>query len=549
MGGRVACRSAVRGKGTGPAGAADANGGTGECGIRFIGGGSFRERRRSCRQRWRLSVWTPTRESFAAIWRQVRPYTMTSINRGFALYNAVHHVLDAGIPGDFVECGVWRGGSAMIIALALLERGVTNRRIMLFDTFEGMTDPVEDDRDLHGVPADRQLEEADDDSLMKARCDLDTVRANMLSTGYVRENIAYIKGDVTKTLPTDRIRKIALLRLDTDFYESTRAELDHLYPLVSPGGVIVVDDYGHWQGARKAVDEFLDEERAAGRAHFLAPLDYTGRLFVKPGGVASSSWTKPRGPRYDYVSPGLVDPGLLETFTHLQSVEPPANIWPYLRVGVPHVWRNDTRAKKKHIGVLSVDEGVVLYNAALPFRGKRALEIGCHLGFSTAHLAFAGVELDVIDPALGMPDHRDAVVHTLETSAPGSSYRLHAGFSPGIVETVFRANGGEPWDFAFIDGLHDGDAPANDAKAVEPLMAATAAVMFHDLACPDVYAGLSHFAEAGWNTRIYETMQIMGIAWRGDYTPPEHVPDPRASIADVEHLAGEIPKDTEFRFS
>lgn len=447
-------------------------------------------------------------DNFAGIWRKVRPHTKTGINRGFALYQAVHHVLDNDFKGDFVECGVGRGGSAMIVACALLERGANNRRIMLFDTFGGG--------------------------------DVDTVRSNMLSTGYVREHIAYMRGDVTETLPTDRIRKIALLHLDTGSYESTKAELDHLYPLVTPGGVIVIDDYVRSKGTRKAVDEFLDGERARGRAHFLTPLDSTGRLFVKPGGVAPKpAARRPEIERYDYVSPGLVDPGLLKTFTHLKTVEPPDNIWPYLRVGVPHIWRNDTRSKKKNIGVLSVDEGGLLYNAALPFKGKRGLEIGCHLGFSTAHLVSAGLNLDVIDPALGTPDHHDAVVYTLQHSAPDGNYHLHPGFSPEIVETVFQAGDGEPWHFAFIDGLHDGDAPLNDAKAVEPLMAGTAAVMFHDLACPDVHAGFRHFADAGWNTRIYETMQIMAIAWRGDYTPPEHIADPRASAADIEHLAVE----------
>ena len=475
-------------------------------------------------------------DEFEALWAKVQPFTMTSKNRGFALYCAVNHVLDAKIVGAFVECGVWRGGSSMLIALTLLARGVSNRTIWLFDTFEGMTDPNEADRDYAGTPATDLLAADTPDGLVTAACDLDTVRANMLSTGYPRKAIGYIKGDVTQTLPHDHIKKIGLLRLDTDFYDSTKAELDHLYPLVSPGAPVIIDDYGHWQGARKAVDEFLAGEQNAGRTHFLAPLDYTGRMFIKPLGPHAAPPTAADIVRRDYVSEGLEDPALVGKFTHLQRVDPRPVPWPYLRRDVPHIWRNDARSQKPKIGVLSVDEGAVLYNAAKPFKGKRGLEVGCHLGFSTAHLAAAGLDLDVIDPMLGDASHRGHVQDSLDRAVPGHGVRLHAGFSPGIVELVQAARPRSKWHFAFIDGLHDGTAPLDDARAVEPLMALDAAVMFHDLTCPDVAEGLRFYANAGWQTRIYDTMQVMGIAWRGSYTPPSHVPDTGTSTTDLDHL-------------
>lgn len=475
-------------------------------------------------------------EPFEEIWDKVKPFTMTSRNRGFALYEAINYVIDNGIPGPFVECGVWRGGSSMIIALTLLERNITNRRIMLFDTFSGMSAPTDYDLDPSGRSASEILASEPKDGLTHAICDVQTVRDNMALTGYPPQNIGYIKGDVCKTLPHKGINQISLLRLDTDFYESTEAELIHLYPQVNPGGIVIIDDYGHWQGARRAVDAFLDAEKAAGRRHFLTPLDYTGRLFVKPAEVVK----KPKSvdiERHDYVSPTLKNPGLLASFKHLQVTDPMPVKWPYLRRDVPHIWRSDRRAKTPNIGVLSLDEGAVLYNAALPFKGKRGLEIGCHLAFSTAHLAAAGLELDVIDPALGDTSHLAAVQDSLDTAVPTHKTALHAGFSPGIVSLVHSAKAETKWSFAFIDGLHDGLAPLNDARAVEPLMEDTAAVMFHDLTCPDVAEGLRYYADLGWNTRIYETMQVMGIAWRGDYIPPEHIPDTGASTQNMTHLA------------
>lgn len=472
---------------------------------------------------------------------------MTSKNRAFALFEAVNYILDNRIPGMFVECGVWRGGSAMVIAATLALRKVDNRRIFLYDTFDGMTEPSESDYDLHGNQAIDLLEAGGDDSLVKARCDIASVRANMISTGFPRERINYVQGDVRNTLKDRRPEPIALLRLDTDFEDSTSAELHYLYPTVSNGGVIIIDDYGHWHGAKKAVDIFLDRERNSGRNHFLVPLDYTGRLFVKPPGAQVQ--TKPImppvslhiptiGERYDYVAPGVQDPGLLPTFTHLSVTDPSRVGWPFLRKEVPHLWRTDSRSTKANIGVLSLDEAVLLHAAAIPFQGQRGLEIGCHLGFSTAHLVKAGLLLDVIDPMLGQNDHLQNVVATLERSTPDGTWYLHAGYSPMLVETVFKAGSDEPWSFAFIDGLHESGAPTADAKAVAPFMANTAAVMFHDLACPDVANGLRALAEAGWHTRVYETMQIMGIAWRGGYTPPNHIADPACITEGLQHLEG-----------
>jgi hypothetical protein len=255
-------------------------------------------------------------------------------------------------------------------------------------------------------------------------------------------------------------------------------------------------------------------------------VDFSG---VEP--IAKTLWP---GPRRDYVSPGLVDPGLKRFFPSLEEGDVAELQWPYLRKDAPHIWRRDARSRRNpFIGVLSLDEATLLHNNALPFRGRRGLEIGCHYAWSTAHLAAAGLDLDVIDPALGNEDQMADVRASL--SGVGAA-RLWAGFSPSVVPAV-RAVKPEPWSFAFIDGYHEGEAPANDARAVLPLMADDALVMFHDLVSPHVAAGLAVFAEAGWSVGLYNTMQVMGAAWRGSARPVAHVADKDMPGAGGGHLA------------
>jgi O-methyltransferase len=213
-----------------------------------------------------------------AVLEAVAPFTMTSPERILALRHAVRHVCRHGIAGDIVECGVWRGGSMMAAALTLLECG-ERRRLHLFDTFAGMTPPTGVDRDLSGVPA-ADLLTAEDPLAGATWCHspLADVRANLASTGYPAELVRFVAGRVEETLPGEAPERIAILRLDTDWYESTRHELEHLYPRLAVGGVLIIDDYGHWEGARRAVDEYL---AATGTRLFLTRIDYTGRLAVK----------------------------------------------------------------------------------------------------------------------------------------------------------------------------------------------------------------------------------------------------------------------------
>ncbi len=216
------------------------------------------------------------------VFNTVNPYTMTSPERVAALVEAVRYVHANDIPGDFVECGVWRGGSAMAAALVLGELGDESRELWLYDTYEGMSAPTAEDVDVSGRAADekfaqRQLTE---DSSEWCRSPLEDVHRNLESTGYPMEKVHFVKGKVEDTIPSEMpAGAVAILRLDTDWYESTRHEMQHLYPVLEKHGVLVLDDYGYWQGARKAVDEYF-------AAHGIRPLmgrvDSDGRMIIKP---------------------------------------------------------------------------------------------------------------------------------------------------------------------------------------------------------------------------------------------------------------------------
>jgi len=198
---------------------------------------------------------------------------MTSELRLAALIKSVRHIVATNIPGDFVECGVWRGGSMMAIALTLQNLNVHDRTLWLYDTFEGMTSPTAADVDNRGKSAAEQMS---GDIIKGCISSFDDVQSNMARTGYSPGRIRMIKGKVEDTIPTSAPDNIALLRLDTDWYESTKHELIHLYPRLSLHGPLIIDDYGHWQGARRAVDEFF-----ATRPILLHYIDYTGRIGIK----------------------------------------------------------------------------------------------------------------------------------------------------------------------------------------------------------------------------------------------------------------------------
>ena len=240
-------------------------------------------------------------------------------------------------------------------------------------------------------------------------------------------------------------------------------------------------------------------------------------------------------PSGDYVSPGLAIVRPDQYFPHMIIGDTSRCQWPYLRREIPHNWYVDKRYP--FIGFISRDEAQILYNTALKFKGKKALEIGCWLGWSTCHLALAGVELDVIDPILAKPEFYESVSNSLEAAGILDSVRLIPGYSPQKVDEIAVENQRQ-WSLIFIDGNHEAPAPLNDAMACEQLATKDALILFHDLASPDVTQGLDYLKQRGWQTMIYQTMQIMGVAWRGNVEPVIHQPDPNITWQLPEHLQG-----------
>jgi O-methyltransferase len=217
-------------------------------------------------------------EAAIALCERVRPYTLTSPERIVALRDTVRYLVRAGIPGAFVECGVWRGGSMMVVALTLLEEGTTDRDLYLFDTFTHMPFPGEEDVDLFGVKAADVFDAAAEAEAF-AYLPFEEVREALARTGYPVERMHFVPGMVEDTIPGAAPAEIALCRLDTDWYVSTAHEMEHLFPRIAPGGALLIDDYGHFMGAKQAVDEYF---AAHGPEVLLQRIDFTGRLVIVP---------------------------------------------------------------------------------------------------------------------------------------------------------------------------------------------------------------------------------------------------------------------------
>jgi O-methyltransferase len=181
--------------------------------------------------------------------------TMISGERLDNLQECVEQVISDAVPGDLIETGVWRGGATILMRAVLAAHGITDRTVWVADSFEGF-------------PSDEQRQRAVDrgvdftagwgDSVLAV--DVDTVKRNFERYGLLDNQVQFLVGWFADTLPTAPIEQLAVLRLDGDLYESTTNALDALYPKLSVGGYVIVDDYGWWESCRRAVDDYRDRE-------------------------------------------------------------------------------------------------------------------------------------------------------------------------------------------------------------------------------------------------------------------------------------------------
>ena len=217
--------------------------------------------------------------SFKPIMNSVKSFTMTSTERMFDLYKTIEYLVRADIPGDIVECGVWRGGSMMLVAKTLLLLKDTNRTLYCFDTFEGHPKPDSTwDIDLWGNNALDEWRKYQKKGTNNnwGFVSIDEVQRNMESTGYPKEKIVLIKGRVENTAASLQKKALSLVRLDTDWHASTKVGLEEFWPKISNGGMLIVDDYGHYKGQRKAVDEFFEKNPV-----MMHRIDYSCRSILK----------------------------------------------------------------------------------------------------------------------------------------------------------------------------------------------------------------------------------------------------------------------------
>jgi O-methyltransferase len=242
-----------------------------------------------------LVRFTPSGEVFTAmeassvdlkIYQTVSPFTMADPDPILSLIQSVRYVVENEIEGDFVECGTWRGGCAMAIALTLLDLGVTDRVIWVYDTFAGMTEPsaVDVTNDKYRTSAEALLQKYNSQTTESdwEKVSMEGVKRRLITTGYPIQNFRLVKGSVLDTLDLEVPEVVCLLRLDTDWYDSTRKELEVIYPKLSEGGVCIVDDYGAWAGSKQAVDEYF-------ASHIPRPLFHVTNWAVRTWIKTSSS--------------------------------------------------------------------------------------------------------------------------------------------------------------------------------------------------------------------------------------------------------------------
>jgi len=187
-------------------------------------------------------------------------FTMVGLKRLDNVQACVEDVLAKGVPGDLVETGVWKGGVTILMRAVLKAHGDKDRLVWAADSFEGLPVP-KDDQDGHDLSKVEVL-----------KISLERVQEHFRRFGLLDDRVRFLKGWFADTLPNAPIDRISVLRLDGDLYSSTMDALTNLYPKVSPGGYVIVDDYYSWPSCHRAVTEYL---AAHGHTPEIRPVDWT----------------------------------------------------------------------------------------------------------------------------------------------------------------------------------------------------------------------------------------------------------------------------------
>ena len=195
--------------------------------------------------------------TFLKYYEICRVRTMLSTEALYDLWWSVKYICENDMRGDIVEMGVWQGGALELVALALNEfKG--NNGIVGFDTFEGHPMPEAEEIDIWGNNMQDKFNEVTNNGEKWAFADYDSVEKNLKS---IYSNVKLIKGVVDETVDTSDINEISILRLDMDWYEPTKVALEKLCGKIQKGGVLIIDDYGHHSGAKKATDEYVKKRK------------------------------------------------------------------------------------------------------------------------------------------------------------------------------------------------------------------------------------------------------------------------------------------------
>lgn len=366
----------------------------------------------------------------------VKPFTSVSTERIVNVLTLIERVVRENTQGDLAEVGVWKGGLIMAMALKCKQLGVS-RTIHVYDTFTGMTPPTYDDVDLDGHRAQ--------DIFHHVQCyvSFDEVKRNIDSVGY--PHIVYHVGDITQTDPTT-FPTFALLRLDTDWYESTKFELTHMEPRVSPYGFIIVDDYGHWKGSKKAVDELSP--------YNLQMIDYTGVWWQRDFGRSILE-------RFALTSP--MAKVLIDNFHHFIALGPRfhGGCGSYMFDGQRYVYQAETLQKQEAL-------------FAIGQKCNHVLEVGVYLGHSLLLLL------------LSNPSLRITCIDNDATFAPKAVAYLNEHFGDritfllGTSQEVLTTHTFTPFDCVHIDAEHSERAVTQDFFATLPHAAKSACYVFDD---------------------------------------------------------------------